>query len=60
MVRPKKYEEGTTTPNDVLKCETCEGTYTRAHRSQHMKTKKHKESIKSKLKNKEEKEESDI
>lgn len=60
MVRPKKYEEGTTTPNDVLKCDTCEGTYTRAHRSQHMKTKKHKESIKSKLKNKEEKEEIDI
>jgi len=43
MVRPRKYEEGTTSPLDRITCDQCGGEYTRAHKSLHMKSLKHLE-----------------
>lgn len=43
MVRPRIYEEGSTSPLDRIICEQCGGEYTRAHKSVHMKSKKHSE-----------------
>lgn len=55
-MRPRKYAVGEVTPNDVLECNICGKTFTRAHRSQHIKTKFHKESIGKNLRNNEVKE----
>lgn len=41
MGRPRVADEDKVKPNDRLKCEICGGTYTRAHKNEHIRTKIH-------------------
>ncbi len=52
MGRPRLYPIGTVGPNDVLYCDVCNKEYTRAHKSRHVKSNKHKNALRNKIQTK--------